>query len=86
MFIDELFEKYLIEEGMTYGDAIQKVCEEKLSDADSQNFESVKRIENGYLLYCTRHPEADKQMFRKYVCVYSPKLYQALGWDRLQRV
>ena len=82
MFIDELFEKYLIEDGMTYDDAIQKVCQEKLDDADTQNFESVKRIENGYLLFCQRHSEADKLMFRKYISVYSPKLYHALGWDK----
>lgn len=69
MFIDELFEKYLDEEGMTYGDAIQKVCEDKLSDADSQNFKPVKRIEKGYLLYCTRHPEADKQINVSQICV-----------------
>lgn len=82
MFIDKLFEKYLNENGMSYGDAIQKVCQEKLNNADSKNFESVKRIENGYQIYCKRHPEADKLMFQKYVRVYSPNLYHALGWDK----
>lgn len=81
MFIDELFEKYLIEDGMTYGDAILKVCQEKLSDDDGKNLVSVKQIDNGFRLYCKRHPGTDTELVRKYVHLRSPKLYRALGWD-----
>lgn len=82
MFIDELFEKYLIEDGMTYGDAIQKVCKEKLSDDDGKNFTSVRQIDNGFRLYCKRHPNTDAELVRKYVQIYSPNLYKALGWNK----
>ena len=82
MFIDELFEKYLIEDGLTYGDAIQKVCQEKLSTDDGKNFATVKQIDGGFRLFCKRHPETDTELVRKYVKIRSPRLYKAIGWDK----
>lgn len=81
MFIDELFEKYLIEDGLTYGDAIQRVCEEKI-DENHPNLGMVKKIEYGYLLFCKKHPDAPKDMIRTYVSLRSPKICEALGWDK----
>lgn len=82
MFIDELFEKYLIEDGMTYEDAIRKVFHEKLSTDDGKNFATIKQVDGGFRLYCKRHPETDTELVRKYVKLYSPKLYEAIGWKK----
>ena len=82
MFIDELFEKYLIEDRLSYEDAIRKVCVEKLDKNDTYIFESVKRIDNAYKLFSKRHPEIMPDAFRIYVKHRSPNLYKALGWDK----
>ena len=82
MFIDELFEKYLIEDGMTYGDAIQRVCKEKIDTNDGRGFATVRQIDNGFRLYCKKHPDTDTELVRKYVKVCSPELYHELGWDK----
>jgi len=79
MFIDEILEDSIIKNGEYCADAFRKVCEQKLDSTDC-NFDSVRRIENGYQLFRRKHPQYREDLFRTYVRLCSQKLADALNW------
>lgn len=81
MFIDEMFEDYLVNKGKNLAETIADICADKLANKEDWNFTTIRRIENGYQLFRKRHPEYPEQSFRTYTKIASPKLAEAIGWN-----
>ncbi len=80
MFIDEMYEQLLIEEGKTYQEAHKEV----FNSQHPQQYVDLKRIENGYQLFRKRHPDAYEDSFRRFIKTYCPEDYERaeemFGW------
>lgn len=80
MFIDEIFEDYLVAKKESLARAMEQVCAVKLADKKDWNFTTIKQIENGYQLFRKKHQEFPEWGFRSYVEERSPELAFRLGW------
>lgn len=82
MFIDEMFEDLLFERRMNYADAMPIVYKEKFLTPGSRTFTTIKRIENAYQLFRSRHPEFTECAFRRFIAMREPSIAEKLGWEK----
>ena len=61
-FIDEMFERLLINERKTFGKTFEQIIQER-----AKIIQDLGRIENAYKLFCKKHPEAGKHYFRLWI-------------------
>lgn len=94
MFIDEIYEQVLIQQGGKPTTAHVELCKQKLFKGMRQQdfIATVKQIENGYQLFRRRHPEYAEYGFRRHCWVQQSirgheedarKLFRACGWKEL---
>lgn len=78
-FIDEMFERLLVVENMTFGDAFEQVIQER-----AKIIQDLGRIENAYQLFVKKHPDASPEIFRRYIQLTRPddynKCVHCFGW------
>lgn len=61
-FIDEMFERLLINERKTFGKTFEQIIQER-----AKIIQDLGRIENAYKLFCKKHTDAQPHLFRLYV-------------------
>ena len=66
-FIDEMFERLLVQEKKTFGETFEQVISER-----ALTIRDLGRIENAYQLFCKRHGTANKAHFRWYIKATRP--------------
>lgn len=81
MFIDEMFEEFLVTKHIPISEAIRKVFEDKLADKKDYTPTTIKQVENGYQLFRKKHPEFPEYVVRRYVKLASSKLAEILNWQ-----
>lgn len=78
-FIDEMFERLLVVENMTFGDAFEQVIRER-----GIIIQDLGRIEHAYQLFAKKHPVARPEYFRQYIKGTRPddynKCVHCFGW------
>lgn len=78
-FIDEMFERLLVNEKKTFGEAFEQVIRER-----AKIIKDLGRIENAYQLFAKKHQGAEPEYFRKYIKLSRPddyyKCVRCFGW------
>lgn len=79
-FIDEMFERLLVNEKKTFGEAFEQVIQER-----AKIILDFGRIENAYQLFAKKHPgAAQPEYFRLHIKITRPNDYnkcvRCFGW------
>ncbi len=78
-FIDEMLERLLVHERMTFGKAFEQVIQER-----AKVIHDLGRIENAYQLFAKKYPGARPEFFRQHIQATRPddynKCVRCFGW------
>lgn len=78
-FIDEMFERLLVNEQKAFGVAFEIVIRER-----AKIIQDLGRIENAYQLFVKKYPSAKPEYFRQYIQKTRPddynKCVRCFGW------
>lgn len=78
-FIDEMFERLLVNEQKAFGVAFEQVIRER-----AETIRDLGRIENAYQLFAKKHPAANPEYFRQHIQRTRPddykKCVRCFGW------
>ncbi len=78
-FIDEMFERLLVNEKKTFGKAFEQVIQER-----AKIIQDLGRIEHAYQLFVKKYPGAKPEYFRQYLQGTRPddynKCVRCFGW------
>lgn len=70
-FIDEMFERLLVNERKTFGKAFEQIIQER-----AKTIQDLGRIENAYQLFSKKYPGAKPEYFRQYIKGTRPGDYE----------
>lgn len=78
-FIDEMFERLLVNERKTFGKAFEQIIQER-----AETIQDLGRIENAYQLFAKKYPDVKPEYFRQYIKGTRPDDYKkcvhCFGW------
>lgn len=70
-FLDDMFERLLVTEGKTFGEAFEAIINERV-----EIMRDLGRVENAYQLFRKRHPQLPDNYFRNHIQRTRPADYK----------